>query len=284
LTQDLPQTYRALQAGTIHEEHAQVVTKETAWLSTAHRRAVDARLAGNFAGLGPRELGATVRGHAQALDQLGAVKRNSRTRRERRVSVRPAPEGMAYLTALLPMPQAVAAYASLDRAATTRIGTGDTTDPADLTGPAMTKDQLMADILVERATGQPTAVAVPAEVCVVITDTSLFGNDSIPTWVPGHGPIPAPTAKHWCADPDTLAQLRRVFTRPTDGQLIAMESRARAFPTGLRKMLLIRDGVCRTPYCDAPIRQADHITPVHAGGITSWDNASGLCAACNQTK
>lgn len=44
LTQDLPQTYRALHAGTIHEEHAQVVTKETAWLSTAHRRAVDARL------------------------------------------------------------------------------------------------------------------------------------------------------------------------------------------------------------------------------------------------
>ncbi|NWN88901.1 MAG: HNH endonuclease, partial [Micrococcaceae bacterium] len=46
----------------------------------------------------------------------------------------------------------------------------------------------------------------------------------------------------------------------------------------------LRDGVCRTPYCDAPIQQIDHITPVNNGGPTSWDNASGLCAACNQTK
>src|SRR5699024_7386899 len=72
--------------------------------------------------------------------------------------------------------------------------------------------------------------------------------------------------------------------RPTDGQLVGMESRARAFPSGLRQMITLRDGTCRTPYCDAPIRNVDHIAPLHAGRTTSWANASGLCAACNPTK
>src|SRR5699024_7405367 len=47
---------------------------------------------------------------------------------------------------------------------------------------------------------------------------------------------------------------------------------------------ILRDGTCRTPYCDATIQHLDHLNPVRDGGTTSWDNASGLCAGCNQTK
>ena len=32
-------------------------------------------------------------------------------------------------------------------------------------------------------------------------------------------------------------------------------------PTGLRGLITTRDDTCRTPYCDAPIRHADHIIP-----------------------
>ncbi|PKQ21543.1 MAG: hypothetical protein CVT65_18010, partial [Actinobacteria bacterium HGW-Actinobacteria-5] len=63
-----------------------------------------------------------------------------------------------------------------------------------------------------------------------------------------------------------------------------MESRRRLFPEGLRQFLTIRDRFCRTPWCGAPIRHADHVTPAAAGGPTSASNGQGLCERCNQTK
>src|SRR5699024_27763 len=159
-----------------------------------------------------------------------------------------------------------------------------TVDPANPSGPRRSRDQLMADLLIERATGQTTAPAVAAEVQLVMTDAALFGDGQAPAWLTGHGPIPAETARDWVGDPNAKIFLRRVFTRPEDHQLVGMESRRRAFPEGLKRMVTLRDGVCRTPYCDAPIQQIDHITPGKDGGTTSGDNASGLCAWCNQTK
>jgi len=63
-----------------------------------------------------------------------------------------------------------------------------------------------------------------------------------------------------------------------------MDSRARLFPTGLRRFIQARDDTCRTPYCDAPIRHQDHVIPWRDGGSTSLNNGEGLCEACNQSK
>src|SRR5699024_8241673 len=73
-------------------------------------------------------------------------------------------------------------------------------------------------------------------------------------------------------------------TDPKGHQIMGLESRSRAFPEGLRRMILVRDDRCRNPYCEAVIQDADHMTPRRQGGATTWVNASGLCAACNQTK
>ncbi len=78
--------------------------------------------------------------------------------------------------------------------------------------------------------------------------------------------------------------LRRLYTHPGTGDLIAMDSRARIFPAGLRRYIESRDDTCRTPYCDAPIRHMDHIIPHHVGGQTTSTNGAGLCEACNHTK
>lgn len=281
---DLSHTREALTQGKISEEHAHVVAQETSWLSSAHRKQADALVADRLGTLGPRQLAGAVRAHAQHLDPIGAVKHLAKAASERRVSVRPAPDNMGYLTAFVEMPQAVAMYASLRRDASTMVGTGETADPADPTDQPRTRDQIMADLLVERVTGQPTAPAVPAEVQVVMTDATLFGHDETPAWLIGHGPIPAPNAKHWLTNPDVQVFLRRVFTRPETQQLVALESRARDFPAGLRRMIMLRDDVCRTPWCDAPIQHADHTEPVQEGGETTYENASGLCANCNQIK
>ena len=60
--------------------------------------------------------------------------------------------------------------------------------------------------------------------------------------------------------------LRRLYTAPGTGELTALDSRARLFPPGLRRLIQARDDTCRTPYCDAPIRHFDHIIPWHRGG------------------
>jgi hypothetical protein len=46
----------------------------------------------------------------------------------------------------------------------------------------------------------------------------------------------------------------------------------------------VRDGACRTPWCDAPIRHVDHTRRVADGGPTTVANSQGLCEACNLAK
>src|SRR5689334_6094453 len=85
-------------------------------------------------------------------------------------------------------------------------------------------------------------------------------------------------------DARSTATLRRLYRHPRSGTLIAMESRARRFPKGLRRFIATRDDTCRTPYCDAPIRHTDHAVDHAAGGASTALNGRGTCAACNYAK
>jgi hypothetical protein len=187
LVNDLPHTLDALRDGRIREEHALAVERETAWLSAAHRQEVDLLLIDRFDTYGPRKLGAEARAHAQRLDPAGAVERFDIATSRRRVAIRPQADGMASLNALLPTQQAVGLYAALRRDATTMVGTGETSDPSDPNETPRTRDQIMADLLVERVTGQTTAAAVPAEVQLLMSDAALFNHDETPAWLTGHG-------------------------------------------------------------------------------------------------
>ena len=273
---DLPHTYSALKVGSISEEKARAVAKETDWLPRDKRRQVDERMAGRLAEVGVGRLGNEVRALAQQIDQKAAVEHLEKCTEERAVSVRPAPGNMAYLSALLPMPQAVAVYANLKKSAASLIGTGE--------AGRRSQPQVMADLLVERTTGQECAAAVPTEIHLVMNDGSLVGPGDAPAWLPGFGPLPAGAARTFVAENEATVFLRRLYTRPDDGQLVRMDSRRREFSGLLRRMIVIRDDVCRSPWCDAQIKHADHATAFAAGGGTEWDNSSGLCAACNFAK
>ena len=122
---------------------------------------------------------------------------------------------------------------------------------------------------------------------LIMTDRTLLGDDDEPAHLTGYGPIPAALARALIAgqaDHTTRTWVRRLYTDPHTGQLAAMDSRQRLFPQAAKDFLLARDHTCRTPWCDAPIRHLDHITPHHQGGATSVDNGQGLCEACNHTK
>jgi hypothetical protein len=194
---------------------------------------------------------------------------------------------MTRLTALLPVAQGVAVYAELTRHADTLKSSGE----------ERPKGAIMADELVERVTGTPGGYT-GIDLQLVMTDRTLFQGDSEPARLTGYGTIPGEWARKAIrgelmsdAGPppsadDTGLQvwLRRLYTAPTHGELVGMDSKARLFPAGLRRFIQVRDDTCRAPYCDAPIRHLDHITPWHHDGPTTSTNGQGLCETCNHTK
>jgi Domain of unknown function (DUF222) len=274
LVTEMPETLAALARGEVSEWRATIVARETAQLSVEHRAEVDRRIGGRIAQWGDAQTAGEARRLAQALDPAAAVKRARKAAEDRHVSIRPAPDCMTYVTGLLPVAQGVSVYAALVKEA----------DSARAAGDERSKGQVMADTLVERVTGRATAGDVAVEVDLVMTDAALFADDPTPAQVAGCGPVPAGIARDLVRD--TLADVfvRRLYTDPVDGSLVAMDSHRRRFDGQLRRWIVIRDQFCRQPWCDAPIRHGDHPVPVVDGGETSAANAAGLCEACNYAK
>jgi hypothetical protein len=485
LVHEMPRTLSMLQCGVINEWRAMLIVRETAFLSAEQRGRVDAEIDGRLEGLGDARVVALVKAIACRLDPHGAADRSARAAGDRRVSVRPAPETMAYFTTLLPMVTAVACWAEIDRRAKTSVvpgderthaqrmadevarlllgaaaglvdggapgraappdapaptdfpvtaegqpaagPTADRTDPhergavdreaadedagdreregadgglepaTEPTGAGRTGDvdhrpssedpgggtatgtsgigrsavddpvaavRAAYQDAVERGRARPAAATggefpsggsppgqpphtsgrcdppdgdagtplalsspdatgrerisddsngespgeedagldgpssrlpddplgvprgTPVVINLVITDRALFGGGDDPAILPGNHPIPAPLARRMLTDldPDTRVWIRRLYTHPDSGHLVAMDSRARLFRGALRQLLILRDQTCRTPYCDAPIRHADHLEPAGLGGPTSSHNGQGACANCNYTR
>lgn len=276
LVKEMPHSYAALTAGILTPYRARILVAETACLSLADRQAVDRRVCGDqraLEGVGSRKLASKARTTGYELDPVSIVRRNAKAEAERYVSLRPAPDCMTWLTALLPVAQGVACYAALKAVAASGVATGD----------GRGTGQLMADTLVTRITGQATAYAVPIGLHLVMTDTALLDRDCAPGRIVGHGPVPAALARRLVtAAPSLASWVRRLYEAPTG--LVATESRSRCFPEGLAELITIRDDTCATPWCDAPIRHIDHVTPWASGGRTSLDNGQGLCAQCNLDK
>ncbi|WP_423184942.1 DUF222 domain-containing protein [Arthrobacter sp. NyZ413] len=404
LVVEMPRTLAALDTGQLNEWRATLLVKETACLSAEDRAGVDAELApdtGTLHGAGDRAVTAAARAAAYRRDPGTVTRRAARAVTERHVSLRPAPDTMTYLTALLPVAQGVAVHAALTRHADTLRSGGE----------SRSRGQVMADTLVERTTGTRAGIT-GIDLHLVMTDRTLLQGHTEPARIPGYGIIPATWARtllttnpgptktnpepehpgdnngdtgpdtenngvtetgsdagggtgpggtgdrqelgdrtgqaghepgpgrrnrtgtgkdgpdhrtrrsrragqehsagqkhsagrqrgagaghaavaearrpgpgnHQPGDAEFRVWLRRLFTAPGSGELVAADSKARLFPPGLRRLIQVRDNTCRTPYCDAPIRHLDHILAWHLGGTTSQTNGAGLCEACNHTK
>ncbi|WP_269937074.1 HNH endonuclease [Arthrobacter sp. HY1533] len=321
LVRELPCSMDAFSRGSLNEFRARIVATETVFLSFEDRARVDRCISGDVGAvelMGTRELRAAARKAAYQLDPEAFVKRGQKAVGDRYVSLRPAADGMTFLTALIPLKQGVRILNTLTKVAQSARAAGD----------ERSKGQVMADALMHRLIqhaacddgagtisdhrgapapgadgaggGWPGAVREPwctavrePEIALelVMTDRSLFGSDNEPAVLVGYEPIPAPTARDMILQPDTAADgfsprvwLKRLFTHPDSNALLAMDSRARVFPEGMKEFIRLRDQRCQTLYCDAPIREFDHIKSYAAGGPTTTENGQGLCTDCNQAK
>ena len=171
-----PRTFAAFRSGRLNEWRTTLVVKETACLTVEDRAAVDEELAadtGALDGAGDRAIINAVRTAAYRRDPRSVARRAAHAVTERRVSLRPAPDAMTYLTALLPAAQGVPAYAALVREA----------DAARSGADERSRGQVMADTLVERVTGTAGGIT-GIDLQVVMTDRSLFQGDSEPARIP----------------------------------------------------------------------------------------------------
>lgn len=282
LHHEMPHTRARLADGTLSEFRAILLVRETACLSAEHRAFVDEELCADpdaLEGVGTRRLVATAKKLAYEIDPAAVVRRARRAESERSVTVRPAPDTMSYVTGLLPMAQGVAVHTALGRDADALRAQGD----------SRSRGQLMADLLVSRITGVelvPDApTPVPVTINLTMSDATLAGGLA-PGLVDAE-PIPAEVARHLAAQSlsaELATWFRQLYVDHT-GRLVAMTSKQRVFPDGLADFLGARDlGICRTPWCDAPIRHSDHVTRVSDRGATTGDNGQGLCEACNHAK
>ena len=175
-------------------------------------------------------------------------------------------------------------------------------------GDSRTREQIKADLLTTyMLAGQPEKMPLKLNVGLIMTDKTLFVGEREPAYLEGYGFVPSQFARELVAGDsidtaqnfqdlegppledyikrlETFPELQRIYTAPGDTELVAMDSKARVFPDGLRRFVRIRDRHCRTPFCNGLVDEIDHVVQHYLGGPTDVENAAGRCSTCNKAK
>jgi hypothetical protein len=153
LAVELPDTLQAWEEGRLDRTKVRAVLDATESLDPPTAAAVAARVLPKAAEQTAGQLRAALARAVIAVDPEGASRRHEKARRGRRVGVDPDRDGMAWLRALLPAPDALASYEWLTRLAR---GMG-AEDPRRM-------DERRADLLVALLTGRLTITpSTPAD-------------------------------------------------------------------------------------------------------------------------
>ena len=294
IVRDMPHMLRALATGTVTAEVVYETARALGPLEDVDRRAVDRMLDESLPDLdaaGATRWKNAVTAAIGRLDPDGSTRRHQRAVHHRHVTVTPVDHAMASLHARLPARDAVLVRKRLSLEAERLRAAGDRRG----------HHAIMADCLVDTLLGREGGMdPTTLDIGMIITDRALLepGAGDV-AHIEGYGPVPVECVREELRaalrepeDPEDdpigpdgpalRAVLRRLYTHPTTGELVAVESKARAFPAAMARFLSWRDTICRGPHCNAVIRQTDHIQPFARGGSTSLDNGQGLCAFCNQ--
>lgn len=280
LTEDLPCTRQGLREGTINSEEAKLIVREVRRLKPVNRRDIDRMLfceTHTCFGQGGAKLREMIRQWALILEPEAEVDQEERAMRERHVEVFQVDPCRVRITGMFPLEYGAALCQVMAR----EIGR------AQAAGDPRTQGQIAADFFFESLTGIGDHTNIPVEVSLVMTDRTLYQGHPEPAVIPGYGYISAARARElFAGNPDNPLDswVRRLYTAPGTGDLVAMDSKARLFSGGLKRFITLRDRYCRTPYCNGKIEHLDHVVQVSRGGPSTAENAGGRCRLCNAAK
>ena len=294
LRTELAHTRAAFRSGRIDAFKATLIARETCCLSAEDRALVDEQLCADpetVERLSPRQLVGRLQRAAAELDAAAVARRRRRAESDRHVSLRPAPDVMTWLGALLPVKAGVAVHATLHRAARSAKAAGD---PRSI-------GQLMADLLVQRvvhpglaAAAAPESVApstvstVPVMINLIVRDSVLLGDAGRHRL--GRGSRPGSRRP----DPRMAGRQSRHRSRLLAPPALRTARHGPPGDHGLQRRAVRRVGspssfaFATAPAAPSgatpPIRHADHVVPRVRGGPTTADNGQGLCEFCNYAK
>ena len=299
----VPVVWDALDAGAVDARKADVLCDELLALPSLVRARVADDVVPRAAGLTVPQLRARIRRAGIAHDPEAAARAHARERAARYVSVDPVADGMAWLHAYLPAPDAIAVHTALTAMA-------DACAPDD----PRPVDARRADALVDVVTRWLDAGTTPdgrelprrqrrrPHLQVTVAASTLAGEDDAPAELAGYGPITAEAARAiagratWSP---VLVDGRTGEARPVAGGpgrvRVPRGPTARGPgggggsppgyrpPAALVDEVVARDVTCTFPGCRTPATRCDvdHIAPFDprrpAADQTVEPNLHALC-------
>jgi hypothetical protein len=313
LVRDLPGTHTALTEGRISYRHARVVIDHAMSVPAGARAGLeDAVLTGaellTVAKLERKARRVRERTHPESIRE-----RHRASVADRQVQVTPERDGMAWLGARLPAPDALGIHARITDLAVGLQGPHEKRTMAQLRADVFADlllDGVTTDCAEERACdgacdGARDAAAaadnpmarpphrrrirkgvgrgVVARVFVTVPVMTLLGHADEPGELEGYGPIDAETARGLAAG---ASGFTRLLTHPESGVVLSVGRDRYKVPKQLRTWLRLRDETCRFPGCgrSAGRSDIDHSLDWQLSGPTAHDNLAHLCRAHHSLK
>jgi hypothetical protein len=214
------------------------------------------------------------RRHLKALvDRIAgdlAARRHTRAMADRKVTRSDAGDGMTWLTALVPTPQAEAIMGRL-------TATAKHMQKHERNG--RTRDQIRADLFADWLTGKGTDTAVKTKVFVTIP-VQLLAGEPVPVEqarIVGGDTIDPLTAKQLFVDAKAF---HRVVTDPVKGVVVDVDRRTYRPTRAQRDWIILNHGTCSRDGCTrlAVDAEVDHDRPWAEGGMTNLTDLRPLCS------
>ncbi|RZS79980.1 uncharacterized protein DUF222 [Motilibacter rhizosphaerae] len=288
-----PGTWWLLAEGEISPRHAAAVVEACEPLDLAGCAAVEARVLRRAPEQTVAQLRRRLRTAVAVADPRGASERHAdAVRRDRGVFMRPLPDAMAEVVAVVSATEAFGVMGALDAVVDALPEAGAAgSGPGAGAGPAGRRSlsQRRADALVlvasavvgdlEALPGLVRTVPARPAVSVVVSLATVAGLAEDPAHLEGYGPVPAELGRAVAADAEWALRV----TGP-EGELLATAPLRHQPSARLRAFVVAREQTCGHPTCDRAARELqldhreafDHEHPAR-GGPTTGANLDPKC-------
>ncbi|MBV9291614.1 MAG: DUF222 domain-containing protein [Frankiales bacterium] len=280
LAKFLPETDALFRAGSITKAHVDKIVLGTGHLTAEQCADVEDRVLHRATTQSVQQFAAAVRRAVADIDPQSFAERHAAEAAKSDVTVEADEDGMAWLTARMPLVDALAVKKAADHRALGLKKSGDARPIGVLRAESL---RTFADAyLTGDLTGHvPTHHGRPVEVQVVVTLDALVGLSDTPAEVPGHGPVPIDTVRDAARD----AKLRFLIVDPDSGHLLHRDTQTWRVPAAMQAEADARYVMSIGPYSTVPAERCDseHQDPWPQGPTTS-DNTAPMDRAWHIAK
>lgn len=286
LVREFPETVRAWMAGYVTRGHIWVMQRAAEHLTEEAKLVFEERLLPKVSDRTPSQLAPIARRIAQQLEPKPLEERHSDAFQERAVWARPDRDGMAELTIRTSAVQVEAIMQRLRLGYKQRDeGSLDAkTSNDDRAMPQWMTDAACATLVNGECTEDGYLAGITANVTITMPATALAHTGSARDEGMNKNGASAELPTGQLVDDETALLLAggatswtRLFTDPVTGVVVTADTYRPS--VSLRKLITLRDQICRFPGCTRSAREGDvdHSTDWQHGGKTVPANLAVLC-------